>query len=351
MIQRRQFIGTLAAICSMPATSCFANSIATPERKLRWQCDVIPTIPHGYGRRAPVVTGVSLQPNGTQIAIVGDNHYVGIYETTQRRFLSHLGNHGDWVRTTKYSPDGQFLASAGNDRKLKIWKTKNFQERAQIYPHEHAIIDLAYSSDGRRLATVGFDTELRVYDMASGQIERKLRCHCDDNHTVAFSSDNQMVAVGGRSGSIRVWDINSGRQFIQFQPHKQRIRSIQFTGDNNIVSCGDDQMVKITAIETPDQPTTLPRHASKLFAVKLLTNGFLATSGSDNLIHIWNMDGAEELGVLKGHTGTVSSLDFSGNKIASGSFDTQVRLWHYQEGLDPIGRQTRNFDPSRNRKK
>jgi len=292
MIQRRQFIGSLAAVCTLPASNLFGIEglvAPTPKRKLRWKCDVIQTRSYGYGQRAPVVTGVSLQPN----------------------------------------------------RKLKIWDANNFQERATIYPHNFAIIDIEYSSDSKRLATVGFDSELRIYDLNGGTVERRLRCECPDNHAVAFSNDNQWIAAGGRSGAVRVWDVNSGRQVSEFKSHRQRVRSIQFTDDNRVVSCGDDQMVKITDVNNPNRPVTLPKHSSKLFAVQVLPNDRIATSGSDNMIHIWNLNGAEEIGVLQGHTGTVSSLDFAGTKVASGSFDTQVRIWHYQPGEDPLGRQTR----------
>ncbi len=346
MIHRRKFltssavaIGTLSGLASRFA---FAGPASHPDdRRLRWRCDIIRTMPHGLGRRAPVVTGVSLQPRGNQLAIVGDDHYLRIYDFVQKKFVSQLKDHTDWVRVTRFSPDGKLLASAGNDRRLRIWNAENFQQPPTVHPHSSAIIDLDFTSDSSRLATVGFGSELRIYDLSSRRIVRKMQCECPDNHAVAFTHDDRLVAAGGRSGWIRVWNTATGEMLHQFQRHRQRIRSLAFTPDDEIVSCGEDQKVQITRLDRIDQPRSLAHDAAKLYDVQLLDDDVLATCGSDNLIHIWRMKEAEPLGTLEGHRGTVSSLDFSGNRMASGGYDTQVRVWHYEKDFDPATRHTK----------
>ncbi len=338
MIQRREFIGSLAAAFTFPLPQ--TNGLAHySDRNLRWKCDVIQTVPHDYGIKAPVVTGVSLQPNGNLLAIVGDDHYVCIFDLAKQEFIAHLGDHTDWVRTTKFSPDGSRLASAGNDRKLRVWNSANFEAHPKVYSHNHAIISIDFASDSNQLATVGFDNELRIYDVTRGQIIQRMRCECPDNHALAFSADNTLVAAGGRSGTIRVWDVASGNQRHEYQAHSRRIRSIQFTADGRIVSCGDDQVIMIARPEL-NQLRSLPRHSAKLFSAAILKNDLIATAGSDNLIHVWRMSDAAEIGALKGHSGTVSSLDFVAGRLASGSFDTQVRVWKYDHNTTANGRQT-----------
>ena len=343
MIQRRQFFGSLAALATLPTftPSLFA---ASREETLPWKCDVIQTIPHGKGNRTPVVTGVSLQKGGDLVAIVGDDHHIGIYDSAQSKFIHDLAAHTDWIRTAKFSPNGRILATAGNDRKLKIWNVETFGDPQQ-FQHQDAIIDIAFTSDSKRLATVGFNRELAIYDLNRHRFEKRLRCECPDNHAVAFSQDDTLIAAGGRSGVIRVWQTDSGRQLNQIKLHRQRIRSIEFTQDKQLISCGDDQVVKITDLKT-ENSRTLPRHSAKLFSMVILNKTLMATAGSDNKIHIWRIADGQEMGTLKGHTGTVSCLDFSANKLASGSFDTHVRLWTMDE-QDPLGRQTRLFRDQR----
>ncbi len=356
MIHRRKFMGSMAALCAASGSLGHASQILLPaagrpttDRPIDWRCDVIRTWPHDHGSRPPVVTGVSIQPAGNQLAVVGDDHHVCIYDSVEKKFVHNLQEHTDWVRTTKYSPDGKLLATAGNDRKLRIWATDRFQDRPSLHPHLNAVICIDFTSDSTRLATVGFGPELRIYDLQSNRIESRLQCECPDNHAVAFSADDRLVAAGGRSGWIRIWDTKNGELIKQIRPHQQRVRSLEFMLDNRIVSCGDDQLVKISSITENVEPISLPRHAAKLYDVAILGQDLLATSGTDNLIHVWRMTDTQKIGTLNGHRGTVSCLDVSQEKMASGGYDTEVRVWHIQANFDPAIRQTKLTDGWNNR--
>ncbi len=348
MIPRRHFIGSCAAFCvASTSASRFVAAAASPikgDQPLNWRCDVIQNIRHDYGTRAAIVTGVSMQPGGSQVAVVGDDHHVYVFDTNVQEFTTDLKDHTDWVRTTKFSPNGRLLATAGNDRMLRIWDTGRFEDRPSLHRHSEAVISLDFTSDSKLLATVGFGPDLRIFDIENNRMVNKLECECPDNHAVAFSRDDQFVAAGGRSGWIRVWDTKTGKLVKQFRPHTQRLRSLEFTADNRIVSCGDDQRVQISEFMNENRPITLPRHPAKLYDVAILDADMLAVSGSDNLIHIWKIAESEKLGTLSGHTGTVSCLDFSASRIASGAYDTKVRIWHERDSAEPVNRHTKRTD-------
>jgi WD40 repeat protein len=71
----------------------------------------------------------------------------------------------------------------------------------------------------------------------------------------------------------------------------------------------------------------------------------VATGGSDNRIHVWNLSTLQEIGTLNGHTGTVSCLDYSKSRLVSGSYDTHVRLWSTEQNTSvPEQRHTQNRD-------
>ena len=191
------------------------------------------------------------------------------------------------------------------------------------------------------MATVGFETTLRIYDSRDGREVNELRCACNDNHAVAFSPDDRFLAAAGRSGAIRVWDTASGKLSLEIRPHRNRVRSIEFASTGEIISAGDDQRVFIVDPLNPEKIQSFPRHASKLYATALLADDLFATAGSDNRIHVWQLKNQQRIGSLKGHTGTVSCLDYRDQKLASGSYDTNVRLWHTESYTSfPQPRQT-----------
>ena len=338
MIHRRGFICSVGAICAASSPHWLLAAPNVEANTLNWKCDVIQTVPHSKHGRAPVVTGVSLQPFGQQMAVVGDDHYICVYDFARREFVKHIGHHSDWVRAAKFCGNGQILATAGNDRKLYLWQSSDWNARPLSIEHSDAIIAIEFSADSRQLATVGFESVLRIYDVESGLPLKEFVCDCPDNHAISFSNDGQWVAAGGRSGVIHVWDTRSGNLVSEFKAHRKRIRSLQFTPNNRMISAGDDQIVLISNPLNQNQQRAFPRHRAKLYDVELIDHQYLVTAGSDNLIHIWKMQDATEIGVLKGHTGTVSCLDAQQGKLISGSYDTQVRVWH-MEGIG--ARQTR----------
>ena len=355
MNQRRQFLGSLAAICVASGTgSLFAASQARQElindRKLQWHSQVIETVPHNRALRHPVVTAVSIQPGGNLLAIVGDDHFVCLYDMTQNRFTYHTHTHTDWVRAAKFSPSGQELVSAGNDRTLQVWSVGSWKQPTTVKRHPEAIIEIAFSNDGSKLATVGFEKTLRVYNMGSKVQQQELECPSADNHAVAFSSDDTLLAAGGRCGNIRVWDTKSWKQVSQFKAHRKRIRSIDFTTDGQVVSASDDQTVRLTDPINTRNTTQLPRISSKLYSTVLMNNGMLATGGSDNQIHIWDTKGLNKIGSLHGHTGTVSNLDYANGKLVSGSYDTTVRLWTTENHTSAPGQRHTQLRQGWNRK-
>ena len=100
----------------------------------------------------------------------------------------------------------------------------------------------------------------------------------------------------------------------------------------------DDQHICLTDPILPDAVIKLPRQSGKLFAAQLLGNAFFATSGSDNMITLWSLSDMSAIGMLKGHTGTVSCLTATDGMLVSGGFDTTFRIWKPE--LDTIVKST-----------
>lgn len=329
MIQRRHFLGTAAiglAHFAMPQRS-FAFTADADLPRLNWRCDVVETTPHTRSRRNPVVTGVDVRAAGDLIAVVGDDHFVFLYDIAQERFTHQTRQHSDWVRAAKFSPDGTQLATAGNDRRLLIANVDDLKTPVVEKKHPAAVIDIAYSNDGSKIATVGFDQKLRIFDASEGQKIGEMGCACNDNHAVAFSRDGKWIAAGGRCGSIKVWETETQSLVATYKHHRQRVRSLRFTEDRKILSVADDQRICLTDPTLPNAAIKLPRQSGKLFAAQFLGNEFFATSGSNNLITLWSLSDMSAIGLLEGHTGTVSCLTATDGILVSGGFDTTFRIW------------------------
>ena len=334
MIKRRQFIQSMAAIAiSAPTARLLARSFILPTiatGRADWQCRVIETTPRKDSDQTPVVTGVAIQPTGRWLAVVGDDHVVSLLDLNRLEFTGHFLRHQDWVRAATFTPDGEALLTAGNDGRILVWTISSIGQERELARHDAAVFSIDVSRDGKRVAAAGFEKLVRIYDLRDGNVEQELDGPCNDIDAVAFSADDQYLAAGGRNGVTRVWEAATGKTVVDFRAQRTRIRSLEFTPDGRVAGCGNDCDVTLTDPKSPNASRTLPRHGGKLFAVKMMDGGQLATSGSDNCIHIWDIETLKKIDQLNGHTGTVSCLDYHAGMLVSGSYDTQVRIWQSQ---------------------
>ncbi|KAI5781223.1 WD40-repeat-containing domain protein [Geopyxis carbonaria] len=58
----------------------------------------------------------------------------------------------------------------------------------------------------------------------------------------------------------------------------------------------------------------------------------LATGSYDSTIKIWDIDNGEEISTLTGHTSGVRCLQFDDTKLISGSMDRTLKIWNYRTG-------------------
>ena len=114
------------------------------------------------------------------------------------------------------------------------------------------------------------------------------------------------------------------------------VSCIAFSPDGNrIVSGSHDQSVRVWDAKTGEQLMVLQGHIGIVTSASFSPDGNRIVSGSDDqLVRVWDAQTGEQLMELQGHTGFVNSVSFSpdGNRIVSGSKDQSVQVWDVKTG-------------------
>lgn len=63
-----------------------------------------------------------------------------------------------------------------------------------------------------------------------------------------------------------------------------------------------------------------------------LDDNILATGSYDSTIKIWNIDSGECIQTLRGHTSGIRAIQFDDNKLISGSLDQTLKVWNWRTG-------------------
>jgi WD40 repeat protein len=118
--------------------------------------------------------------------------------------------------------------------------------------------------------------------------------------SIAFSQDGRLMASGADDNTVRLWDVATGKGLAQ-PAQADSIMRIAFT---------------------PDRKR-------------------LVTGGRDGSVIIWNTQDLQEVLNLRGFTGEVTCVTFSGNgtTLAVSSSDGTVTVWQAasaeESGIDP----------------
>ena len=283
-----------------------------------------------HRNRVPVVTALALHPNGKLVAFAGDDHVIRLCDITTGRLSRRLVGHRDWITAVTFCHDGDELISVSRDRRAVIWDVTTGRPRALLGKHERPISSIIVGM-GDKVVLSGFRAPLKIFDLASGRLQSELPCPCPDTRALAFSSDASVLAAGGRNGLVRIWDRRNGDRF-ELTHHQKRIRAIAFDDvDHKLFTAGDDDFVAVWDLPSRKLVNQIPLESGKVLSIALMQQKRLAVSTTDNVIRIYDRDGATKLATLTGHTGSIVALASIDNKLISGSFDTTVRVWSIRE--------------------
>ncbi len=295
-----------------------------------WTGELIQLEPKAGQEHPPVITALAIDPTGRFVALGGDDHLVRVWDLVENRIARILDTHTDWVRTLTYSPNGEMLVTSGNDRRVIVWNAATGEKLREYSELTHVVTSVVFSHDGKLVGVVGFGDKLRIIDGITGDRLREYSCPTADMRTVAFSLDDALIVGGGRNGMIRLWNSVDGDVLGEFSAHSQRIRDLSFSPDGTLLAtCGEDRKVVISRVNG-EQVLELPRQGAKVMTLVFCGPDQLATGGSDNIIHIWDLSTKEKSAELAGHTGTIARLAYSQGVLVSSGYDTTVRVWKHK---------------------
>lgn len=284
-----------------------------------------------------VLTCVALNIDGTLAATGGDDHHVRLWRTADGRLLAVLKGHQDWVRACLFEPDGTGLLTCGDDRLLLRWDLQHLGERRLVARHAAAAFAMALLTDQRQVAAAGFEPRVWLHPLAPSEASAPLAAPCPDMRGLAASPDGNLLAAAGRCGTVRVWRTDTWEVVWNLKEAGGRIRSLAFSPQGTFLAAGGEgEHILVWEADSGVLAQTLPARPGKALALVFCDEQTLAVGSSQNDIRLWNVEAAELVQRLEGHTGSVAGLAWHGGSgmLASVSFDTTLRLWQ-REGARP----------------
>lgn len=166
-------------------------------------------------------------------------------------------------------------------------------------PKPTPIYSVAFSPDNKQVAVGGYK-RVTVYEVETGKRVAQYVVGKDAVRSVAFSADGKRLAAGSgvpaMGGTVAVVDTANGKPIRNLSTHTDTVEGVAFAG-NLLLSAADDETVAITDLTSGKNVGTLREHVGRCLSVAVPTKtsdadggNIFVTSGSDNMVKVWDAD-------------------------------------------------------------
>ncbi len=221
----------------------------------------------------------------------------------KKSFLAHSGD----VWRVLYI--NGFVLTASVDTTVKIWDPNNNWTLYGTFSGHNRSVYALISISSTTFLSGGADFNVKQWDLTSGTFSTITKVYATNStrniESICYMSSLNLIAVGMNNSYIYLFNKTSG----------------EFKG----------QLYSYTSGGIVYGHTA----GANIYELKEISSNYMASSGSDATVIIWDVPNYSVKYTLSGHTSRVYGLRFieASNILASSSWDGNVKLWNMTNGF------------------
>lgn len=294
-----------------------------------------PSGPEVYSYAIPI-TALAFAGDGQQLFTSG-YHQINVWNPADGSLLRRINNVSQRVLALELSPDGQTLAAGGGTPgklgETRLYSAADGSLKSVLGLTSDVILDVAFHPQGDRIAVAGADNIIRVFEIASGKELATITSHSDWVMDIAWNADGSKLASASRDKTAKVFDMASGELLVTYSGHAQPVKGVAFHPEgNDVFSSGGDNKIHRWSIAEGKKAAEVG-FGGEVFKLER-AGDFLLAASADKTTRQFKAADQSQVRSYAGHADWALAVAFHGgtNRIASGCFDGQVRVWNAESG-------------------
>jgi len=210
--------------------------------------------------------------------------------------------------------------------------------------HGWAIEQALLTFDEKLLITSSRDKTIKISDFETLEVIRTLTDHRDEVKCIALNRKGTFLASGSNDGVINVYDTRNWSLLTSIELNKRGFMSkylwrtgivqLLFDNSNQIICGANNGEISVFDIHTGSLIHKVQAHPSPSpDVIRLIpATNHIASSGTDNVIKIWNLNNLSLVQSVSGHTEAINQIVFDqdGRYMISAGRDKTIRIWRQE---------------------
>lgn len=270
-------------------------------------------------------SGMKVSNDGKFLACGFNDDFIRLYDTDLHQFVYEHKADGK-VQTLAFDTKHPYLYVSETNGFISVF---DYEKKKKLQSFDDMVFNAQSLTSHPRgnVVIIANNRQISFYDVQTNKLFKSLEGKTSPISWISHDPNNEYLLVANDDIKIQVWDLKLNKVVDEIQGFKP----VQFSPDGRFMYYQNSQLrVGVYDLESQIEVGGFNTNSMIQMCMDVSDDGKLVAGGGViPTINIWNNETKKLKGVLAGHLGMITAIDFHPTLpiVATSSYDQTTRIW------------------------